>query len=50
MGYLYGIYRLGWIGYDLANFRRHPLVSAFFIAMGILALVSYGRRGKGWRR
>lgn len=44
MFHLYLLYHLGYIAYDLVTFGRHPLVSAFFIAMGILALILYAQR------
>lgn len=50
MSHLYLLYRLGYLIYDLVTFGRHPWVSAFWLAMGIAALVVYGRRGKGRRR
>ena len=50
MGHLYVLYRLGYIIYDMLTFGRHPWVSAFWLAMGVLALAVYWRRGRRWRR
>ena len=50
MGHLYVLYRFAYLIYDLLTFGRHPLVSAFFIGMGVLALAVYWRRGRRWRR